>query len=183
VRFDRSSGLHRRLVRGALAVKRALGVDFGPLHPEFLVTPDGRIFFIDAGARPAGGSLTQVAARMGALDQVQATLLAAFAPRRFRTALRRGPRLEREASLVYLAASVRGRVRELPSVDEMRARVPGFHYADLSHYHVGLALGVSGSLFDQPGHFLVEGDERFVDTAEHAVRDWESGDFYRLDPL
>jgi biotin carboxylase len=183
VRYDPGRPLHRSLVQGAMRVRQGLGVKFGPLHPEFLVTEDGRIYFIDAGARPAGGTLTRVASESGALDQIGATLLAAFAPRKFGVLLRRGPTLERTRALIYLASTVRGRVQSVPSEAEMKERIPGFVYADVSKMAVGATIGVSGNLFEQPGFFVVEGDEATFDAAERAVRTWEAGDFYRLGPV
>jgi hypothetical protein len=78
---------------------------------QFLVTEDGRNSFIDAGARPAVGTLTGLAFEPGALDPSGVTLLAAFAPRKFSVLLRRGPTLERTRALIHLASTVRGRVQ------------------------------------------------------------------------
>lgn len=183
VRFDRSDRLHGRLWRAANAVADAHDIRFGPVHPEFLLAADGTLYFIDAGFRPVGGTLTAVASRFGAIDQIGATLEAAFEPRRFGNRVRRGSVPASEGALVYFASSRRGRVLSVPTEAEMRERIPGFEYAFLPNLVPGATLGVSGNLFEQPGFAVVKGGDETSAAAERAVRAWEAEDFYRLSPL
>ncbi len=172
---------HQKMLLAAQYAAKGLGVDFGPLHPEFLQTRDGKLYMMDVGARPAGGSLTRIAKSCGAFDQIEMTLLAAFDPSEFDRRAALGPQLLEAGAFIYFVSPVSGIVQKVPSFEEMRARIPGFYTADLSHMKVGARLEVSSSLFDQPGFVFVKGDEVTINSAERAIRKWESEDFYQVD--
>ncbi len=179
-RYDPTSTEHQQLMRATRYTAKGLDIRFGPLHPEFLVTPQGLIYLMDAGARPAGGSLPVRARECGAVDQIRATLMAAFEPAGFAELVRKGPQLKKELAILYFVADRAGVVASVPSEEEMRARIPGYVSRDVEHMKVGQRLEISESLFDQPGFVVVEGDSSVFDRDEAAIRDWESKDFYKF---
>jgi hypothetical protein len=178
--FDPASSEHQQLMKAARYTAKGLDISFGPLHPEYLVTPEGYIYLMDAGARPAGGSLPVRARECGAVDQIRATLIAAFDPAGFAELVRKGPQLKKELAILYFVADRAGVLASIPSEDEMRARIPGYVSRDVEHMKVGKRLEISHSLFNQPGFVVVEGDSAVIDAAEAAIRDWESKDFYKF---
>jgi hypothetical protein len=178
--FDPASSEHQQLMKAAKYTAKGLDIQFGPLHPEYLVTPEGLIYLMDAGARPAGGSLPVRARECGAVDQVRATLIAAFDPAAFAELVRKGPQLKKELAILYFVAERAGVLASVPTEDEMRARIPGYVSRDVEHMKADKRLEISESLFNQPGFVVVEGDSTVIDAAEAAIRDWESKDFYKF---
>lgn len=179
-RFDPGNPEHQQLMKAAKYTAKGLDIQFGPLHPEFLVTPEGLIYLMDAGARPAGGSLPVRARECGAVDQIRATLIAAFDPTAFAELVRKGPQLKKELAILYFVADRAGVLASIPTEDEMRARIPGYVSRDVEHMKVDKRLEISESLFNQPGFVVVEGDSAVIDAAEAAIRLWESQDFYKF---
>jgi len=180
-RFQASNPEHARIFQAAGLTARGLGIQFGPLHPEFLVTEDGMVYLMDAGARPAGGSLPVRARECGAVDQIHATLMAAFDPAGFGRLQDVGPKLEKELALLYFVSTRSGVLKSVPTEEQMRQRIPGYVSHDVEHMKVGKLLGRSESLFNQPGFVVVEGTSDTIDSAERAIRDWELNGFYQFE--
>lgn len=179
-RFDTGNSQHVELMRATAFAAQGLGVHFGPMHPEFLVTPSGLIYLMDVGVRPVGGSLAQRARACGATDHIHAALHAAFDPRKFAELQKQGPTLNKQLALIYFVNTREGILKQVPSEEEMRRRISGYVSRNVDHMIVDKPLKVTTSLFDQPGYVVVEGDDASMDAAEAAIRDWESKDFYKF---
>jgi len=179
-RFNPQDPQHLQLMQATAFTAQGLGVEFGPMHPEFLVTPSGIIYLMDVGVRPVGGSLAQRARACGATDHIHATLHAAFNPERFAEIQKLGPTLDKELALLYFVNNRAGILTSVPSEEEMRRRIPGYISRNIEHMIVDKPLAVTTSLFDQPGYVVVEGNTATIDAAEAAIRDWESKDFYKF---
>lgn len=182
VRFNHDNPRHLKIAHGARLVKQGLEVFFGPIHPEFLETEDGTLYFMDVGARPAGGGLTRASAHCGGFDQIRATLTAAFHPHHFQYVRIHPPHIHKECALLYLAPRVSGRIAGIPSLEEIKARIPTLQYAHIPQLETKTTIEEGDNLFEQPGYLVVKGDHSQLDAAREALREWEARDFYKLAP-
>jgi hypothetical protein len=179
-RFENNNSLHLFFKQFARAVSKGLRVRYGPLHIEGLVVASRKtVYFVEAGARPAGAKLPLLARSAGVLDHMTLTLLQAFDPERFESLIAQGPTYDQEAISIELISTKEGYITSLSTFAEMRARIPGFLYADM-HFKKGDWLAKTTNLIDQPGVILVRGSRATIEAAVQEVRKWEAENFYRV---
>jgi len=123
---------HAVLLDYTYAVLDALGIQYGPLHLEIMITSDGPRL-VEAGARLCGADVARYAVLMSGESQMDRTVQAYVAPERF-LAEYQGPYAKNNsAAMGFLASPVEGILRgyplahlveELESFAGMKLRIP-----------------------------------------------------------
>ena len=126
----------RDCVRNAIA---ALGIDFGSVNMDMLITPDGKVYIVDIGARMGGNMIGPCVIPYGTgIDYVGAMIRNAVADP---VDLSAGPH---EAVATRLLAFDEGVVKRLPDMDAISARygVEIYHHMaegmHVNEYHTNL---------------------------------------------
>jgi len=176
--------LYSPFINVADGVAKAYQMVDGVLHIEVFVkngTYPPEIYFIEAGARPGGGGIPALARAAGAYDSISLHLLSMFSPDEYARVIEgENVPTSHGIQVELLGPPIKGLIGEVPTEDEFRQRIPGFHSASL-HLKAGHWAGPAQDLFEGPGVIDVVGSEQIVDGAEASVRDWEaSGDLYRF---
>jgi len=176
---DPTSALHQQLFDYTCSVLDALGIRFGAVHTELMLTDEGPVL-IEAGCRVDGQKSPVLAKAALGYSQIEVTLDAHLHPEAFFARLATPAQaLPRQASRVELICPRSGRVTGLPRLDEVRALRSFFQIA-LS-IHVGDQAARTIDMMTCPGFIdLVHEDPRVIEQDYLRIRAWEADNFYEL---
>ncbi|MBY0370092.1 ATP-grasp domain-containing protein [bacterium] len=183
-RFDPQNALHQKFNDAVKAAVKGLKIAEGPVHLEFFAVGDAvELYFIEGGARPAGGGLPQLARACGANDQILLRLLSLFDRPRFLELAAQGPVLKEEGMQVMLGSEQNGIITYLMSDEELRRRVPGLIRIDW-HSRVGDRMGAARDMFSSPGLIFIKGTPEEIDAGYAVIRELEAaGKLYTTRPV
>ena len=180
----KNNPLYSPFLEVARGVANGYQMTDGVLHIEIFVRNGSHppeIYFIEAGARPGGGGIPGLARAAGGYDSITLHLLSMFNPKEYARVIAEENVPEFHGVQVeLLGPPMKGLIREVPTEEEFRQRIPGFHSKSL-HLQAGHWTGPAEDLFEGPGVINIVGSEQIVDEAEASVREWEaSGELYRF---
>jgi biotin carboxylase len=173
------SELQRSVFAYVCSVLDALGVRFGPVHTELMLTPEGPIL-IEVNCRVIGAKLQiPIAAVLGYSD-ISVTIDAYTDPARFFARMNGPvPAITRQLSRVDLISPKTGTLTGLPRLDDVRALRSFFQVG--SYVKIGGNLQRTIDLFTCPGFVdLIHEDPAVIHDDYQRIRAWEAADFYQV---
>jgi biotin carboxylase len=177
--LDPKSELVQQLYAYTCAALDALGVRFGPVHTELMLTPEGPVL-IEANCRMDGQKCPEIVQGALGYSQVNVTCDAYLDPAAFFTRARAPVReLPRHASRVLLIARHSGSIASLPRERELSALTSYFHHE--LFVRPGDRLEPTIDLHTCPGYIdLIHEDPEVIRRDTLQIRAWEQSDFYQL---
>jgi biotin carboxylase len=168
-----------RLVQYTRRVLDALGIVIGPAHTEVRIN-DGEPRLLETAARLHGGGFPVHARPCIGFDQVILTVDAYVDPDRFHKIASQPYKLHEHLTIVELIAMNSGRLRSMPRLSDLSAKLSSF-----ASFHTSLSPGdnvvKTVDVFSSPGYIVL----RHSDPAQIArdcavVRDWERNGLLEL---
>lgn len=174
-----SGETQEQLYQYAFKVLDALGILYGAAHCEIVMT-DTEPVLIEVGARLCGGLVPLLCRAAMDSSQLEATVDAYVDPVSFDSRLSVPYSLSKNALRVLLISDVEGVIKELPFLQQIR-QLESFHEAHVS-VKPGDVLHKTTNFFTHPGKIDLVHPKREVLLGDlQKIREWESGDFYRVE--
>ena len=169
------------LKRYATDVLDALGIRWGPAHPEIMLTDDGPVV-IEVGARLAGVKIPLYVKAAIGRSQVDLSVDAYTDPPAFERARRETPAMRTHCMLVSLISQTRGTLRGLAKLPEIDT-LPSFHQANLWVKPGDLVQRTVDDATSPGMIVLMHADPAVLRNDLVAIRRIESDGLYDVEPL
>ncbi len=183
VHLQVGSPFYEACLEFATGVAKGLAVRDGVLHIEAFVRKGSsppEMYFIEAGARPAGGGLPPFVRACGGNDMISLHLYSLFDRAKYLELIKTPVRFQSHGvQIALLGPTQSGIALGIPNKEEFKNHIPAFHSHSL-HIQPGKWLGPGKDLFEFPGVIFAVGSLAEVDASEQAVRAWEADNFYQL---
>lgn len=159
-------------------VAKALGIKWGPNHPEIMLTKEGPKI-IETNARLAGSGLPKLATVGLGQSQIELTVAAYTNPRKFDELSKRKAILSKNCFWVNLISHQEGILKNLDKFSEIE-KLQSF-YSKVIEVNVGEKIKKTVDLTTTPGFvFLVNEDKNQIMNDYNFIRDIENNGLYEV---